>query len=187
MPTSATSRPPPCVCICLSTWVPRGDPGLRAPPHPISEQGLYSPVNRPRTVKEFQNSNGGLRVRLSGGCLHTTPAGPEASGHAPAFFLLVVFAKLCSGLMAGEPQGRPSLQSSRGRISPVATGEQWSPSCPQGSPSPRPGPDISFLGKAGPRCYWSPSPGSSVTTLLGTFGRILPPGNPGHPQTLAGP
>lgn len=25
MPTSATSRPPPCVCICLSTWV-RGAP-----------------------------------------------------------------------------------------------------------------------------------------------------------------
>ena len=43
MPASATSRPPPCVCLCV---VPRGDPGLRAPPRPISEQGLYSPVKQ---------------------------------------------------------------------------------------------------------------------------------------------
>lgn len=63
-PVCAYAYPHGCV-------VPHGDPGLRAPPHPISEQGLYSPVNRPRTVKEFQNSSGALSVCLSGGHLHT--------------------------------------------------------------------------------------------------------------------
>lgn len=88
-------------------------------------------------MKEFQNSNGALSVRLSGGRLHTTPAGPEASGHAPAFIVLVVFAKLCSGLMAGEPQGRLPPQKSRGRMSPVATGEHGPHRVPREAPPPR--------------------------------------------------
>lgn len=171
--------------MCVYAWCPVVTLGSGPLPAPSVSRGFILLSNRPCTVKEFQNSNGVLSVRLSGGHLHITPAGPEASGHAPAFIVLVVFAKLCSGLVAGEPQGRPSPQSSRGRISPVVTGEQWSPACPQGSPSPRPG----FIsGEGGSQMLVDPSPGSSVTTLLGSFRQILPPGNSdGHPQILAGP
>lgn len=108
--------------VHMGAWCPVVTLGSGPLPTPSVSRGFILLSNRPRTVKELQNSNGALRVRLSGGRLHITPAGPEASGHAPAFIVLVVFAKLCSGLVAGEPQGRPSPQSSRGRISPVVTG-----------------------------------------------------------------
>lgn len=80
----------------------------------------------------------------SEGRLHITPAGPEASGHAPAFIVLVVFAKLCSGLVAGEPQGRPSHSEQQGQNFP--SGDRRVP----GKPLPRPG----FISEAGPRCWW---------------------------------